>query len=1146
MTIPTLLVRVGPDVVPVIAGQAEDGSLVGYDLARERVIPFEASDVEGAISTDPAAVFYGMRAEVAEQAYGMAAEASGEHYVLDQDASGSVVNRNRANVTLPYEAIAKRFGPGQDETDFQGPKDRASWTFRGGDGRLFKVYDRKYGLQDAMGCDLTGHFRGPEHTWLVHGPDRISAERFAAWFEREVYGHPYRGAVESAPSETTKQTYGMAAEARAPEDLNEAERAALRDASGGAMNPWKHSSSAVGRLKKLGLIEGYKDAGRTLYKLTDAGRARTGSTAHESRRLVRECPCASEDRSGIVWRRENEGLYRAFVNGSPTEYTAERNDNEPAASPIRWQLLYKTEWPPRHEAWSRAELSKKLALILSKRGAREDRTEPYSRRKTGPKRTGWRNSDLISVEEFAATFLANVESDGDPYEFQRDPRVAKLAGTLDALGVKDVGKVLGAGTFGTAAILDDDHVIKLTTDPSEVQAGHVLRGKDLTHVAHVDGSWFVRGVRAYATIAVLEDEPVQKQYPCGILILERVKTPNDSETRELSKIVGEFKKATNTWPDQLAKLTRERQRTKLRQASIDLQHLLEATGSELRNEDRVEEAYLAEGVASALEELRDEGVYAIDVHGGNVGYSEDEYGERTYKVFDIGSSSPPAKPKARRIDKTDAPNMEQLSFPGMLGEASEQAPWIGGGRDEWEGASEARSDEAASDIRLAASAASVIDTDVLDGRDDEHDPPSFAVLREHYNAGRITRPSTHAAAMALYEALTELANTYDDESLRDGADASEKAFARSAQKGLSTAASKALRHAESLRTWSVQESASRWKIYEPLSKAQILGGAYLVRDDGKYVIFARRHRKGDKGYREYVIHYSTVEYEIDYKTGGANRTLYDGTSLDKAKAAVGDGTAEDRAKPTRLPTSFAPQGYKFAPMPSPLFGGDPILTGFTEVRPQLLKHRSEVPSIETIQLSTVFAGSTVHTGIATAEKAFKCIVTMYERQGRRLPALADIDACLTPLGLIVGRRKMYESVAAWAPSVHEAMASGLRDRELRRHLYFKTELPEHIALAKLSFTLALLGQDCCCLDARLLNRMFGQDEGNHLAHEFGRPPREAVIARYEAVEDAFLDNNPFYRKDDPVGRARAQWMSWESVGGQPATHSVWLNVVRSV
>jgi hypothetical protein len=80
--------------------------------------------------------------------------------------------------------------------------------------------------------------------------------------------------------------------------------------------------------------------------------------------------------------------------------------------------------------------------------------------------------------------------------------------------------------------------------------------------------------------------------------------------------------------------------------------------------------------------------------------------------------------------------------------------------------------------------------------------------------------------------------------------------------------------------------AIRWSNLDTLANAQILGGAYLGSEDGKYVIMARRYRHGDKGRRQYVVHYTTVEYVGSYRTGGANRTLYDGTSLEKAKAAA--------------------------------------------------------------------------------------------------------------------------------------------------------------------------------------------------------------------------------------------------------------------
>ena len=575
-------------------------------------------------------------------------------------------------------------------------------------------------------------------------------------------------------------------------------------------------------------------------------------------------------------------------------------------------------------------------------GARESNTQPYSTRKPASPRTPRprpATPPSRQLRRFVETFLANVEYDGDPGSLSSDDdRIDKILRALADLGIQDVEEILGAGSYGTAVLLDDTHVLKLTTDQSEVQAGHVLTGKHLQHVARVDGSWFIRGVRAMVNVGHDEgsEDDIYKRYPVGVLVLERVQTLDHEQTRNLTEAVTHFKLATHTYPHELAKLSRAKQRIKLRQASIDLEALLKATGYDLRDEDRVEEAYLAEGVAEALAELRDHGVYAIDAHGGNVGYVDEVAGGMVYKLFDIGSSSPPGEPKAKYVDKGAAKKLVEAEVvSGMVAEHA-AAEWIGEGHDELE--------------------------------------------------------------------------------------------------------------------------------------------------------------------------------KID-------------TTAEEAVRAV---------------PKYAPQGIKFSPIESGVFGGE-FLTGYTEVRSQLMKHREQVPSIETIALSTTFAGLTVHTQIASAEKAFRCVTD--RMRGGRMATLADVDDCLVPLGLIKSRRAMYESAGAWAPLVQEAIKSGLKDRELRRHLYLTTETPHDIALAKLSFVLALLGHDTICLDARLLNRMYDREEANHLAHEFGRPPSERMLARYEAVEDAFLDGNPFYRPKDPIGRARAQWESWQSVGGKPTSHSSWLAVV---
>ena len=85
-------------------------------------------------------------------------------------------------------------------------------------------------------------------------------------------------------------------------------------------------------------------------------------------------------------------------------------------------------------------------------------------------------------------------------------------------------------------------------------------------------------------------------------------------------------------------------------------------------------------------------------------------------------------------------------------------------------------------------------------------------------------------------------------------------------------------------------AGGRWITVVPLGKTVQTpgGGPYLKTSDGRFVIFAARWRHGDRSYRRYTNHFRTVEY-IDgatFMTGGANRDLYDGLSLEKAKAAA--------------------------------------------------------------------------------------------------------------------------------------------------------------------------------------------------------------------------------------------------------------------
>lgn len=97
-------------------------------------------------------------------------------------------------------------------------------------------------------------------------------------------------------------------------------------------------------------------------------------------------------------------------------------------------------------------------------------------------------------------------------------------------------------------------------------------------------------------------------------------------------------------------------------------------------------------------------------------------------------------------------------------------------------------------IRLAPSAASVIETDVLDGCDDKYDPASFVTLRAHLiGASALRAPTTREDALVIWDALTELSNAQDAEAQDTRRDPEQRRFARAASRALTTAASRVLR-----------------------------------------------------------------------------------------------------------------------------------------------------------------------------------------------------------------------------------------------------------------------------------------------------------------------------------------------------------------
>jgi hypothetical protein len=257
-------------------------------------------------------------------------------------------------------------------------------------------------------------------------------------------------------------------------------------------------------------------------------------------------------------------------------------------------------------------------------------------------------SSQDSVSRYIRSFLAAVETgDLDTDQFEDDPRVPAIGNALALVGVQEVGPILGYGSYGMAAELPDGRVIKLTSDAAEVQIGAVLVGKSLPHVVRIDGSWFVRGARVRVTVGwdEVEQDVIQGDERIGVLLEERVQglRRDDVESLRLNKIVRDFKDQH----DFLSTLTMppRQRRERLKGMAFELSQLL------IRRN--------FEDVGQALEELAGVGVYAVDVHSGNIGY--DAGG--TMKVFDVGAGSPPPGTKTKvvgRAQKVAEAAVEQM------------------------------------------------------------------------------------------------------------------------------------------------------------------------------------------------------------------------------------------------------------------------------------------------------------------------------------------------------------------------------------------------------------------------------------------------------------------------------------------------------
>ncbi len=258
----------------------------------------------------------------------------------------------------------------------------------------------------------------------------------------------------------------------------------------------------------------------------------------------------------------------------------------------------------------------------------------------------------------------------------------------------------------------------------------------------------------------------------------------------------------------------------------------------------------------------------------------------------------------------------------------------------------------------------------------------------------------------------------------------------------------------------------------------------------------------------------------------------------------------------------------------------------------------------TVALSAIFARNSIQRSIEEAEMLFRifgptirdALIRGKPPTAKQLQRFKGIAGTRAVRRLQKGKRvgeyswddiPAYVSIFEWAPWVaDEANASQDYGRSFRDMVAIEW-MPRGIGIAKLSFTMMLMGRDAACLDTRMQRYFFGQyealkadDESFDVAElealaeqeqeEFYKgirakePERarwmDATKARstakgargatrgalntYVAMEDR-LSETPYFDPDWFMPYAKAQWMLWETLGRTAGTanHSALWEVI---
>lgn len=221
-------------------------------------------------------------------------------------------------------------------------------------------------------------------------------------------------------------------------------------------------------------------------------------------------------------------------------------------------------------------------------------------------------------------------------------------------------------------------------------------------------------------------------------------------------------------------------------------------------------------------------------------------------------------------------------------------------------------------------------------------------------------------------------------------------------------------------------------------------------------------------------------------------------------------------------------------------------TGYTAyARPAALFWRDHAVGAQPLLAAGVFSLSSIQTPIVTALKLFRGLMPFVI--DNRLPKLDELTAIVRRSGAGLdspksGRPRWYLEYDAYRHTIARTIDDGQRDDVLRSRLAMGMAMPLGLGLAKLSFTLALVGNNLGCLDARIIKWAFTAGSADAFTRRIARKRPDgsysrAVYADYRRAEQRILGASPFYDPHDPVGLARAQWLLWEALGAEATAHT---------